>query len=36
MKAIADTGFQGYVAHEFLPTGDPLTSLRQAVELCDV
>ena len=36
MKAIADSGYQGYVAHEFLPTGDPLTSLRQAVELCDV
>ncbi len=36
MKAIADTGFEGYVAHEFLPTGDPLSSLRQAVELCDV
>ena len=36
MKAIADTGYQGYVAHEFLPTGDPLTSLRQAVQLCDV
>jgi hydroxypyruvate isomerase len=36
MKAIAGTGFHGYVAHEFLPTGDPLTSLRQAVELCDV
>jgi hydroxypyruvate isomerase len=34
--AIADTGFQGYVAHEFVPTKDPLTSLRQAVELCDV
>jgi hydroxypyruvate isomerase len=36
MKAIADAGFAGYVAHEFLPTGDPLTSLRQAVALCDV
>jgi hydroxypyruvate isomerase len=36
MKAIADTEFQGYVAHEFLPTGDPLTSLRQAAELCNV
>jgi hydroxypyruvate isomerase len=36
MNAIADSGFQGYVAHEFLPTADPLTSLRQAVELCDV
>jgi hydroxypyruvate isomerase len=35
-KAIADTGFQGYVAHEFVPTRDPLTSLREAVVLCDV
>jgi hydroxypyruvate isomerase len=36
MRGIAATGFQGYVAHEFLPTRDPLTSLRQAVDLCDV
>jgi hydroxypyruvate isomerase len=34
--AIADTGFTGYVAHEFVPTRDPLTSLREAVALCDV
>ncbi|HEY2945300.1 MAG TPA: TIM barrel protein [Vicinamibacteria bacterium] len=34
--AIADTGFAGYVAHEFVPTRDPLTSLREAVALCDV
>lgn len=36
MKAIADAGFKGVVAHEFVPERDPLTSLRQAVELCDV
>jgi hypothetical protein len=24
------------VAHEFVPTRDPLISLRQAVDLCDV
>jgi hydroxypyruvate isomerase len=36
MKAIADLNFTGYVAHEFVPTRDPLTSLRQAVDLCDV
>ncbi|HEX4039592.1 MAG TPA: TIM barrel protein [Acidobacteriaceae bacterium] len=36
MEAIAATGFQGYVAHEFLPTGDPLAGLRQAVEICSV
>ena len=34
--AIADLNFQGYVAHEFVPTRDPLTSLREAVALCDV
>jgi hydroxypyruvate isomerase len=36
MRGIVATGFQGYVGHEFLPTRDPLTSLRQAVDLCDV
>jgi hydroxypyruvate isomerase len=36
MRAIADAGFKGYVAHEFLPTGDARESLRKAVELCDV
>jgi hydroxypyruvate isomerase len=36
MRAIAGTGFTGFVAHEFVPTGDPLTSLREAVKLCTV
>jgi len=35
-QAIVDTGFTGYMAHEFVPTRDPLTSLREAVVLCDV
>jgi hydroxypyruvate isomerase len=35
-KAIADLNFQGYVAHEFVPTRDPIASLRQAVELFTV
>jgi hydroxypyruvate isomerase len=35
-KAIADTGFKGFIAHEFVPTRDPLTSLREAVATCDV
>ena len=34
--AIADTGFQGFMAHEFVPTRDPLRSLREAVETCTV
>ncbi len=35
-KAIADLNFEGFFAHEFEPTRDPMTSLRQAVELCTV
>jgi len=35
-KTIADLNFQGYIAHEFVPKRDPLTSLREAVLLCDV
>ncbi|HEU4829786.1 MAG TPA: TIM barrel protein [Gemmatimonadales bacterium] len=36
MRAIADTGFDGWVAHEFIPTRDPEAGLREAVRLCDV
>jgi len=36
MRAIADSSYEGWVGHEFIPTRDPLTSLRQAVALCDV
>jgi len=36
MRAIAETGYTGYVAQEFMPTRDPLQSLREAVKLCDV
>jgi hydroxypyruvate isomerase len=36
MRGIAAMNFHGYVAHEFVPVRDPLTSLRQAVDLCDV
>lgn len=35
-RAIADTGFQGFVSQEFVPTRDAMTSLRQAIEICDV
>jgi len=34
--ALVDMGFGGFMAHEFVPTRDPLTSLREAVTLCDV
>ena len=36
MKALIDLKYDGWVAHEFVPKRDPLTSLRQAVEICDV
>jgi hydroxypyruvate isomerase len=36
MRAIVETGFDAYVAQEFIPTRDPMTSLREAVKLCDV
>jgi hydroxypyruvate isomerase len=36
MRAIADSNFRGYVAHEFIPTGDPLASLKSAADLCDI
>jgi hydroxypyruvate isomerase len=35
-RSIADLGFQGYVAHEFVPQGDPLSALAQAVRTCTV
>ena len=36
MKAIVATGYKGFVGQEFVPRRDPLTSLKQAVQLCDV
>ncbi len=36
MRAIVETGYTGYVAHEFVPTRDPIASLAQAIEICDV
>jgi hydroxypyruvate isomerase len=37
MRAIAETGFHGYVAQEFIPTAqDPLAALAQAVDICDI
>ena len=35
MKAIVETGYKGFVAHEFLPKNG-IQSLRDAVILCDV
>ena len=35
VRAIRDTGFDGYMAHEFIPrSDDPLRSLADAVQMC--
>ena len=36
MRAIAKTGYKGYVAHEFIPKRDPIKSLADAIRICDV
>ncbi len=36
MGAILDTGYTGYVGLEFIPTRDPLASLREAMTILDV
>jgi len=37
IRAILETGYQGYVAQEFLPTSnDPIGSLQQAFDVCNV
>lgn len=36
MKAIAELGFKGYVAQEFIPAREPMVSLREAFRICDV
>jgi hydroxypyruvate isomerase len=37
MRAIAESGYRGYVGQEFIPRGkDPLVSLSEAVRICDV
>ncbi len=36
MRAIVETGYKGYVAHEFVPKKDPIESLAYAVRICDV
>jgi len=35
-RTVVDTGFDGYLAQEFIPTANPLQSLADAVRLCDV
>jgi hydroxypyruvate isomerase len=35
-RAIVETGHTGFLGQEFIPARDPMTSLRQAIDICDV
>ncbi len=36
VRAILDTGYEGYIGHEFFPKGDPVTALKAAFDVCNV
>ncbi|MDZ7317414.1 MAG: TIM barrel protein [candidate division KSB1 bacterium] len=36
MRAIVAAGYRGFVGQEFVPKRDPLASLAQAIQICDV
>lgn len=36
MRTIADSGFTGFIAHEFIPKRNPFGSLREAVSICSL
>ena len=36
IRAVLDSGFNGVVAHEYVPTLSPLDSLRQAYDICNL
>jgi len=35
-KALAGIGYTGYLGQEFIPKHDPMTSLKEAIEICTV
>jgi hydroxypyruvate isomerase len=34
-RAIAETGYRGFISHEFLPAGEPIEALERAFRDCD-
>ncbi len=36
MRAIAETGYKGFVGQEFVPAGDPVKALENAFRICNV
>ena len=35
VRAIAETGYAGYVGHEFVPKGDPIEAIRATYKMCE-
>ncbi len=35
-RTLAELDFEGYIAHEFIPTREPIGALRDAVDVCNV
>jgi hydroxypyruvate isomerase len=35
-QAIVDTGYTGYLTHEYSPKGDPVAGMEEAIDICDV
>jgi hydroxypyruvate isomerase len=36
MRAIAETDYDLYIGHEFVPKGDPLAAMQAAFDTCNV
>ena len=36
MKALLRVNYSGYVGHEWIPTGDPIKGLEEAIAICDI
>jgi hydroxypyruvate isomerase len=36
IRAIADTGYDGYIGHEFVPKGDSIAAMKAAFDLCSI
>jgi hydroxypyruvate isomerase len=36
MKVLLDNNYEGYVGHEWIPTGDAMKGLKEAISICDI
>jgi hydroxypyruvate isomerase len=36
LRAIQETGYQGFIGQEFVPLGDPVEAYRKAYQLCSI